>query len=72
MNGLIAEISAAEKNTITCLDFENGFSASKGVFFDSNKVKIKTTSKFQHSAYFNGKSATLEVPMFSNTYRYEL
>ena len=39
------------------------------VYFQSNNVKIKSGTKFQNSAWFNGKSATLEVPLFSNTYR---
>ncbi|KAK2186128.1 hypothetical protein NP493_214g03037 [Ridgeia piscesae] len=53
---------------VTCLDFERGFQATKGVYVLSNHVGIKSGTRFQHSAYFNGISGTLEIPALSNTY----
>ena len=59
---------------VTCIDFEkgwNGFQASQGVYFYPRNVHIAKGTRFGHSAYFNGRSATLEVPRFTNTYRYD-
>ena len=61
-------------NVVTCIDFEkgwNGFEASQGVYFLPRNVHIEKGTRFGNSAYFNGRSATLEVPRFTNTYRYD-
>ena len=70
LNVSVAELPANNK-VITCLDFERGFRASKGIYIHSTKVSIKGGTRFQHSAYFRGRKSTLEIPALSNTYRYE-
>ena len=54
---------------ITCMNFENGFRASKGIYVQSYNVVIRNDGRFQHAAFFNGVSASLEVPFFTGTYR---
>lgn len=63
---VLADLPEDTTEVITCMDFDNGFSALKGIYVDSREVVIK-----KGTAYFNGVSATLEVSAFSNTYRYE-
>ena len=54
---------------ISCMDFEKGFTASKGIYVQSNNVVIRNGARFHHAAFFDGVSASLEVPFFSGTYR---
>ena len=58
-----------QPKVITCVNFENSqnvLKATKGIYFGAVNIKVKTDTdtKTGKAAYFNGKSATIKVPLF--------